>query len=91
MLNSKLNLSTVRSPSPRLQSPRHTNLIQQEKQELSSIFTLETQCNHPNFEKDFMAWLFSKGYSVQQFFKNEPTLESLFLKLTQFAWKKTQL
>ena len=44
-----------------------------------------------NFEKDFMVWIFTKGYNVQQFFKNEPTLESLFLKLTQFAWKKTQL
>ena len=73
------------------QSSFEVHCVKQEKQESSSTFILETQCNYPNFEKDLMAWIFSRGYSVQQFFKNEPTLESLFLKLTQFAWKKTQL
>lgn len=65
--------------------------IKQITNHLSTTFVLETQCTDLNFEKDLMAWIFAKGYCVQQFFKNEPTLESLFLKLTQFTWKKTQL
>ena len=33
MITPKINITSARSPSPRLVSPRHTNLIQQEKQE----------------------------------------------------------
>jgi len=52
-------------------------------------FVLETSDEtDPKFESQFMQSLFEHHYKVQQFFKIEPTLESLFLKLTQFAWKK---
>ena len=56
-------------------------------------FTLEYSTDiHKNLfdEARFLTWLFTKGYSVQQFFKMEPTLETLFLKLTKFSWKHTQ-
>ncbi len=55
----------------------------------SDQFLLETLAlPEDSFEVDFMGWLFSKGYQVRQFYKIEPTLESLFLKLTHFAWKE---
>ena len=53
------------------------------------IFTLELKENTNFEEKDFVRWLFEKNYPVQQFFKIEPTLEMLFLKLTKFSWKES--
>ncbi len=63
------------------------NCVKQEINEISSTFVLEIHNGDSKFEKDFMSWIYAKGYCVQQFYKNEPTLESLFLKLTRFAWK----
>ena len=51
-------------------------------------FILELKENTTLEEKDFVRWLFEKNYPLQQFFKIEPTLEMLFLKLTKFSWKE---
>lgn len=55
-------------------------------------FIFETE-PHPDsgFESEFTAWMFTHGYRVRQFFKIEPSLEALFLKLTKFSWKEDTL
>ena len=50
-------------------------------------FLLETPSSDENVEADFNIWLFQQGYRVCQFTKQIPSLEALFLKLTQFSWK----
>ena len=52
-------------------------------------FIFECSDVKEDFEASFLQWLFLHNYKVQQFFKIEPTLEMLFLKLTKFSWKET--
>ena len=54
-------------------------------------FVLELRENTTFEESDFVHWLLEKHYPLQQFFKIEPTLEMLFLKLTKFSWKESKL
>lgn len=54
-------------------------------------FILELKENAKLEEKDFVRWLLERNYPVQQFFKIEPTLEMLFLKLTKFSWKEFEV
>ncbi len=51
-------------------------------------FVLELKEDVPFEETHFVRWLLEKHYPLQQFFKIEPTLEMLFLKLTKFSWKE---
>ena len=51
-------------------------------------FVLELKEGIPFEEARFVRWLLDKNYPLQQFFKIEPTLETLFLKLTKFSWKE---
>ena len=55
------------------------------------MFILECGEVKEDFEISFLQWLFLHNYKVQQFFKIEPTLEMLFLKLTKFSWKETTI
>lgn len=52
-------------------------------------FTLELKENVMFQENDFVRCLCEKNYPLRQFFKIEPTLEMLFLKLTKFSWKES--
>ena len=54
-------------------------------------FVFESLEAKEDFETAFLQWLFLHNYKVQQFFKIEPTLEMLFLKLTKFSWKETTI
>lgn len=56
-----------------------------------STFIFECLDVKEDFETSFLKWLFLHNYEVQQFFKIEPTLEMLFLKLTKFSWKESTI
>ena len=54
-----------------------------------STFIFEcSEAVNADFESSFLHWLFLHDYKVNQFFKIDPTLEMLFLKLTKFSWKE---
>ncbi len=58
----------------------------------SDTFIFEYTGNIPQeFESSFLQWLFLHNYKVKQFFKIDPTLEMLFLKLTKFSWKESTI
>ena len=78
--------------------PEFSEVLSKEKSSFECIhnegqrdFVLELKENATFEETDFVRWLLEKHYSLQQFFKIEPTLEMLFLKLTKFSWKESKL
>ena len=70
---------------------KHTDFNVHWVNQNDDTFIFECSEANENFEASFLQWLFLHNYKVQQFFKIEPTLEMLFLKLTKFSWKESTI